>query len=608
MKSIRSSLSFPLSILFLFVCGISCTNENDSKLFWLNENGFRNVETFFSYPGRYVSSFKKRNVREKILRSIENSKASIDLWVYSFEDPEILDALTRAGRRGVSIRIVADPEKDYPNELIRLGMFRRWERSGLQHSKILIVDRKHVFLGSGNFTWYGLENDLNGYVSFDLFDSEVSDFYSFLEEDPRIASLHLEPFDFYIAPEKGRLIQNLLLRETDKSREEIRYLIFDHFDSVLTSRLSLADRRGVNVRGVYDSPVDAEGKFLAKVLTLPSSEISGDGNEETIASDSFGKGGLLHHKTMIVDNKTLISGSYNFSISARDNNREILFRTSDASIVDSYRKEWDRVRANAIPFRVDPFLKEESNSQNRGPFYFGYAENSIPNGKEQTLCRSDVSKEDSLYLESGIAFWKMILEYSFSIGEICKNVSDFTATSSGFTGKKTNHPVKTQNFRKNGTVRTKNGEVLYFGNQNEESKEQSGFRKKPLYLFSPSYYSIQSGNLFFPKELSNIDVLHPSSVLLYQKGNGPNPISWNPSGNLLSVIPNTTEGMIFLEYDSFYLGFCFHEYSKKGMEYSELIDEILSYRESELSPTLRFESERTPIQNRADHGSYCYRY
>ncbi|EMO75085.1 hypothetical protein LEP1GSC127_0727 [Leptospira kirschneri str. 200801925] len=122
-------------------------------------------------------------------------------------------------------------------------MFRKWEKSGLQHSKILIVDRKKVFLGSGNFTWYGLENDLNGYVSFDLFDSEIENFYSFLEEN--LVSLNIPPFEFYISPTKGRLIQNLILREVDRSQNEIKYLIFDHFDSVLTSRLALADLKGI---------------------------------------------------------------------------------------------------------------------------------------------------------------------------------------------------------------------------------------------------------------------------------------------------------------------------------------------------------------------------
>ncbi|EMY78849.1 PLD-like domain protein [Leptospira weilii serovar Ranarum str. ICFT] len=583
-------------ILFL----TTCSHGQESEFFWLEWGRTRKVETYFSYPGRYVPTFKKRNVRDTILGLMENAEFSIDLWIYSFEDSEIMDVLKKANARGVTIRIVADPEKDYPDELKNLGMFRRWERSGLQHSKILIVDRKKVFLGSGNFTWYGLENDLNGYVSFELFDSEIKDFYSFLEEDMGIPSLNIPPFQFYISPEKGRLIQNLILREVDRAQNDILYLIFDHFDSVLTSRFVLADHRGVNVNGIYDSPVDQEGKVLADVLKNPVSTIAGDGNEEVIATDSFGKGGLLHHKTMIVDGKTLISGSYNFSISARDNNREILFKTNDPFLVDAYTKEWERVRDTAIVYRPIPFRPEEISHN----VTFGYSENSIPVGIEQTICRTDrIEEEESFYLESGKTFLTSILEYTFLPTESCKEVSDFTSSSSGFTGKRTNHPVKTKHFRENGILRTKDGKVLLASTTNDF---QVDFEHKPVYLFMPEFYSVQSGNLFFPQELT--EWKSPISILLYQRGNGPSKIPWSTSGNHLSAVPHSTEGMIFLEYESSFFAFCFHEYSKKGMEYTELIQEILSYRESVLSPKINFPTETIPIESVRKFGTYCYRY
>ncbi|APY24845.1 PLD-like domain protein [Leptospira borgpetersenii str. Noumea 25] len=381
MRKISNAFVLIFLYIWFFLSLATCSSRHDSDFFWLEWAKTRNVEASFSYPGRYVHTFKRRNVRDKILRLIESAGFAIDLWVYSFEDPEILNALKKANTRGVQIRIVADPEREYMDEFKNLGVFRKWERSGLQHSKILIVDRKKVFLGSGNFTWYGLENDLNGYVSFDLFDSEIENFYAFLEEDSGITSLNIPPFQFYISPEKGRLIQNLILREVDRAQRDIRYLIFDHFDSVLTSRLALADRRGVNVKGIYDSPVDEEGKYLANVFENPGSEIAADGNEEVIESGSFGKGGLLHHKTMIVDGKTLISGSYNFSISARDNNREILFKTTDPYLVAVYVEEWERIRVNSIVYKATSFGTENGSNG----IYFGYSGNSIPESNKRSV-------------------------------------------------------------------------------------------------------------------------------------------------------------------------------------------------------------------------------
>ncbi|EMM99671.1 PLD-like domain protein [Leptospira noguchii str. 1993005606] len=584
--------------ILIFICLAVCSNQNDSDLFWLEWGRLRKVETHFSFPGRYVPTFKKRNVRDKILKLIESAQFSIDLWIYSFDDLEILNALKNANERGVTIQILADPEKEYSIELKSLGLFQKWEKSGLQHSKILIVDRKKVFLGSGNFTWYGLENDLNGYVSFDLFDSEIQNFYSFLDEN--FISLSIPPFEFYISPAKGRLIQNLILREVDRSQNEIKYLIFDHFDSVLTSRLALADLRGIKVKGIYDSPVDAEGKFLANVFRNPGSEIAGDGNDETISLDSFGKGGLLHHKTMILDNQVLISGSYNFSMSARDKNREILFKTKDPYLIDSYSKEWERVRQNAISYRPIPFQTEEASNS----VFFGHSENSIL--VEQTICRTDNSKEESFYLESGKSFFTSILEYDFSPTESCKKVSEFSSSSSGFSGRKTNHPVQTRRFRENGILRSKKGNLIFISSERISGDFPPDFEKKPVYLFMPVFYSIQSGNLLFPQSLENFK--NPNSIFIYQRGNGPIAIPGNTSGNSISVIPNSTEGILFLEYNSLFLAFCFHEYSKKGIEYTELIHEMISFRESAFPSNEYLSAEDVPINQVKNLGTYCYRY
>lgn len=87
------------------------------------------------------------------------------------------------------------------------------------------------------------------------------------------------------------------------------------------------------------------------------------------------------------------------------------------------------------------------------------------------------------------------------------------------------------------------------------------FERKTVYLFMPIFYSIQSGNLLFPNSLEEFN--NPNSIFLYQRGNGPIRIPWNTSENSISVVPNSTEGILFFEYDSLFLAFCFHEYSKK---------------------------------------------
>lgn len=128
------------------------------------------------------------------------------------------------------------------------------------------------------------------------------------------------------------------------------------------------------------------------------------------------------------------------------------------------------------------------------------------------------------------------------------------------------------------------------------------FENKPVYLFMPVFYSIQSGNLLFPQSLKKFK--NPNSIFIYQRGNGPIVIP----GNSISVIPNSTEGILFFEYDSLFLAFCFHEYSKKGMEYTELIQEIVSFRESVFPFNEHLSAEEVPINQVRNLGTYCYRY
>ncbi|EMF98888.1 hypothetical protein LEP1GSC123_3150 [Leptospira borgpetersenii str. 200701203] len=111
--------------------------------------------------------------------------------------------------------------------------------------------------------------------------------------------------------------------------------------------------------------------------------------------------------------------------------------------------------------------------------------------------------------------------------------------------------------------------------------------------------------MFFPQDL--IEFKNPVSIFFYQKGNGPVTIPWNTSGNTFYVVSHSTEGMIFLEYESFSLRFVY-EYSKKGMEYTELIQEILSYRGDAFLPEVSFSAEKVSIDVRKRFGTYCYRY
>ena len=57
------------------------------------------AEAYFSSEG---------HVRSEIIRTIENSKTSIDIAIFDFTSKDIKESLKKARNRGVKIRIIAD--------------------------------------------------------------------------------------------------------------------------------------------------------------------------------------------------------------------------------------------------------------------------------------------------------------------------------------------------------------------------------------------------------------------------------------------------------------------------------------------------------------------
>jgi phosphatidylserine/phosphatidylglycerophosphate/cardiolipin synthase-like enzyme len=55
----------------------------------------------------------------------------------------------------------------------------------------------------------------------------------------------------------------------------------------------------------------------------------------------------MHHKTMIIDDDVLITGSYNFTKSAEQSNDENLLIIRSPQLATQYLAEYDRIRNQA---------------------------------------------------------------------------------------------------------------------------------------------------------------------------------------------------------------------------------------------------------------------
>ncbi len=117
--------------------------------------------------------------------------------------------------------------------------------------------------------------------------------------------------------------------------------VFTITDDRLTSALLDAHRRGVRVRIVTDDEKAAdEGSDIARLRAAGIPVVTDDSEAH------------MHHKFAVVDGVVLATGSYNWTRSAAESNRENLIITDDPRLVSAHTREFDRLWSEFPP--ADP--------------------------------------------------------------------------------------------------------------------------------------------------------------------------------------------------------------------------------------------------------------
>ncbi len=343
--------------LFTLIVIIStrCSSSNDSLLFLPSliseaaESDFQFTRTDFFYPAS-----ERNRIPDRIVSLIDGSRESLDLWVYGFSDSRLIESLRRARDRGVRISITGSPDEDY-TKLHQAGFYPAIRaRTGIQHSKIILIDDYFLISGTGNFTKSGMNHNENLFLFLNTGRQTGTEVKKALsseyDTDPFI---HL-PWNgkMFFSPEHGRLIQRIITEEILKARYRIRFMIFSHTDPVITAALMLAVRKGITVEGIYDDPSgngrispDSQAEYLMHEISRSADfsalYLEGNRNEYT-DENGVTHGGKMHHKTVIIDDHTVLTGSFNWSQSARDSNREVFYLFRDPGAASVFAAEFER--------------------------------------------------------------------------------------------------------------------------------------------------------------------------------------------------------------------------------------------------------------------------
>ncbi len=341
-------------ILPVFTCGDRHTSEDLS--FLLSESyAFSAFQ--FTRPDLEESSSDARQIEKRIVSMINSAESEINIWFYGFDNEKIISALERARNRSIRITLMGSPDQSYP-ELAASGLpFTTRTKSGLQHTKVILIDNRFLVSGTGNFTRSGLLHNNNAFIFLELQNTQAKLLRETLNhEQSHYPTIHL-PFNgkAVLAPLRGNLIRSLIADHILNAESSVKYMIFSHTDPLLTSAIFIKAASGVRVEGIYNDTGgrnrlenDSEGYKLNESLRGTDSLFFTDGNRSAFLKEGIYHGGHLHHKTLIIDERIVITGSFNWSASARNSNLEILYIFDSREVAAAFMEEYNRVRERAF--------------------------------------------------------------------------------------------------------------------------------------------------------------------------------------------------------------------------------------------------------------------
>lgn len=312
-------------------------------------NGFgyvsRYFEVYFTDPHNPQREMKKDGLDRLLATAIDQARVSLDIAIYSLDDHVISFAIIRAKEKGVSVRVAVEGDNmdsDAIQNLITNGIEVKADvRSGLMHNKFMIIDGIEVWTGSMNYTYSSIYDDHNSLVR--VRSAEIAENYEveFLELFEGNASSNT-PYpkvivggftvENYFSPDDRfayRMVE--LLNSIDDSARFMMYTFTaDDYSEVLIKKAS----DGLEILGVMESSTIEVAGSDFKTMQL-------NGIDLKAIDDS----GVMHHKTMILDSKTVIFGSYNFTASAEKKNDENILVINSPQLAELFLMEFERVNS-----------------------------------------------------------------------------------------------------------------------------------------------------------------------------------------------------------------------------------------------------------------------
>ncbi len=277
------------------------------------------------HPIHLYSNQCQQDLRATLLSAIRQASSSIHLVMFGLSDKAILNALAEKIQDNIPTQIFYDAggsAKIY--KLLRGAQVHPIQHAGLMHQKILVLDKELIFLGSANMTSASLKMHDNLVIGL-----KSRAMAKFLEEHQPYSSGYFrtmvggQELQLWLLPDPRGAALADLRKKIRSAKNSIRIALFTLTHPGLIDEISAAHRRGIQVTVVIDMHAGsgASAKAVEALRKAGASVFLSRGIQ------------LLHHKFIYIDEKTLVTGSANWTKAA-------FYKNSDCILaIDNLTKE-----------------------------------------------------------------------------------------------------------------------------------------------------------------------------------------------------------------------------------------------------------------------------
>lgn len=327
-----------------------------SELFFSSElypEKFWNL--YFTSPGCRENMNNERTSPEKALVSlISSARKSFYGAFYEISSPKISRAMAEACRRGVAVRLVIESDNinDASPEIKKMfseGAAVMDNSKGLMHNKFAVIDDEILWTGSYNLTESAsirnnnnaLEihsSDLAGVYRdefMEMFENKIFgnkkeyEVFSLFRKKNHIKAQGTDIYVFF-SPEDN--IEEIILKRIKKAGKSIHFMAFSFTSGKISDAMIDVFKKGVKVSGIIEK--DGSDSRYSEYIKMKI-----EGIPVRLDKNRF----IMHHKVIIIDGETLITGSYNFSKNANESNDENILIIENRDISELFLTEFNKL-------------------------------------------------------------------------------------------------------------------------------------------------------------------------------------------------------------------------------------------------------------------------